>query len=250
MIKNEREKTYRSAKERFLMDQIKAFFRNELPKMFGPELRDVLAQRLLDIFDSCNRDIKTLKPGQMLWNALDKNTRGDSSDRRHVPVVLTIISEKEIDRLRNGENFSDIAEDVIARMHREAYQQGGILSARDAGLLLLRYGAWASRMRRSYEDNHDCTLPHPGVLHDMGSTVTHKGAIVRKVVFENKNPADVAADTYHSQRAVDRYLRDYHRVNNLLEEGYDEEFIHQTTQLSHNVIRQYMELAEESPEAA
>lgn len=45
-------------------------------------------------------------------------------------------------------------------------------------------------------------------------------------------------------------LRDYYRVNNLLEEGYDEEFIHQTTQLSHNVIRQYMELAEERPQAA
>jgi len=250
MIKNEREKAYRSATERFLADQIKAFFRNELPKVFGPELRDVLARRLVDIFSACNRDTKTLQPGQMLWNALDKETRGDSPHRRHVPVVLTIVSEEEIERLRNGDNFSEIAEDVIARIHREAYEQGGVLSARDAGLLLLRYTAWASKKRRDYESKHDCTLPHPGVLHDMGSCITHKGAIVRKVVFENKDPAQVAADTYHSQRAVDRYLRDYHRVSTLLEEGYDEEFIHHTTQLSRHVIRQYMELADQCPQAA
>lgn len=250
MKPNEREKRYASAQRRFLGDRIKAFFRNELPKLFGPDLRDVLAQRLIDIFESCNRDIKTLKPGQVLWNALDKKTRGDSDNRRFVPVTLTLVNEEDIQRLRDGVNYSELAKDVIARIHREAYQQGGVLSGRDAGLLVLRNSSWISQKRRSYEQQHDCIVPHPGVLHDMGSCVSHKKAIVQKVIGEGKDPAYVAKETYHTQRAVDRYLRDYHRVNNLLQEDYGVDFIHQTTGLSKHVIKQYVSLSQEINQAA
>ena len=41
----------------------------------------------------------------------------------------------------------------------------------------------------------------------MGSCISHKTAIVRKVVLEKKDPADVARECNHSQRAVDHYLK-------------------------------------------
>ena len=131
-----------------------------------------------------------------------------------------------------------MAEEALARMIREAYQQGGILSSRDLGLITLRGPAWTSKCRRQYEARHECTLPHTGALHDMGTTVSHKSIIIRKVVIEKKDPAVVARECQHSQAAVDRYLKDYHRVKTLYKLNYKTKFIHQVTQIAKHVITQ------------
>ncbi len=93
----------------------------------------------------------TLKHGQILWNAWDKDTRGNSPGRRYVPVVLTVVSEQDVKQLTEGVGMSRVAEGAIARMIREAYQQGGILSCRDIGLLCLRSPPWVSQAGRQYE---------------------------------------------------------------------------------------------------
>ena len=175
-------------------------------------------------------------------NALDKTTRGDSPKRKYVPVVLSVICEEDIQLLTQGANMSKITEKAIVRMIREAYQQGGILSSRDIGLITLRQPSWASSVRRRFEAQNDCTLPHTGALHDMGSTVSHKAAIIRKVVLEKKDPSAVARECNHTQAAVDRYLKDYHRVKTLYNLNHDVEFIHLTTQIAKHVIVQYIKI--------
>ncbi|MBE9541390.1 MAG: DUF1670 domain-containing protein, partial [Proteobacteria bacterium] len=144
-------------------------------------------------------EVKRIKPGQILWNALDINTRGDSPNRRYVPVVLSVITENDVEQLANGVPMSVVANNAIARMYKEAYEQGGILSTRDIGLLTLRSPSWVSKMRLNYEKEHDCLLPHTGLLHDMGSCISHKTTIIRKVLVEKKDPADVARECNHTQ---------------------------------------------------
>jgi hypothetical protein len=238
-------KRYHSAKARFLKPVIMSFFARECPRFFGPTLREKLAEELVHIFEAVAPERSRLKPGQVLWNALDKNTRGDSPRRRYVPVVLTLINEHDVDELTRGALFAEITEGSMARMIREAYDQGGILSSRDLGLITLRHGAWVSKMRKRYESRHQCTLPHTGALHDMGSCVTHKQTIVRKVVLEKKDPARVARECNHCQAAVDRYLKDYHRVRTLYKLDQDLEFIHLATQIAKHVIKQYIALIKE-----
>ncbi|MDZ7766925.1 MAG: DUF1670 domain-containing protein [Melioribacteraceae bacterium] len=97
-----------------------------------------LADELIGLFENNCPDVKRLKPGQLLWNALDKNTRGDSPLRKYVPVVLSIVTEEDIQQLENGILPSVIAKDALARIFKEAYQQGGVLSTRDAALITLR----------------------------------------------------------------------------------------------------------------
>jgi hypothetical protein len=53
-------------------------------------------------------------------------------------VVLSVITENDVEQLTNGVPMSVIAQNAIARMNREAYEQGGVLSSRDLGLLTLR----------------------------------------------------------------------------------------------------------------
>ncbi len=241
-------KRYRSAKARFFKPVIIQFFATECPRLFGPLMREKLADELIRIFEAIAPEQSRLRPGQALWNALDKNTRGDSPNRRYVPVVLTLTCEEDIKQLVDGDATHTIAEQSIARMFREAYQQGGILSSRDLGLLTLRHGSGVSTIRQRYEDEHQCTLPHTGSLHDMGSCVTHKELIVRKAILEKKDPAQVARECNHSQAAVDRYLKDYHRIKTLYDLDQDIDFIHLATEVAKHVIKQYIALIEKEKE--
>ena len=235
-------KHYSSAKERFLKSIIMAFFHNEFPKLFGPIIRAKLADELIDLFDKNCPEINRLKPGQLLWNALDKNTRGDSPNRKFVPVILSIVTQEDIKQLEKGVRPTVIAKNTVARIINEAYQQGGILSTRDVALISLRNDAYVSRMRLDYEKERQVILPHTGALHDMGSTITHKAAIINKVIIQKKDPSVAARETNHSQRAVDRYLKDYNRVKTVYEHNQDITFIHQVTGIAKHVVKQYIDI--------
>jgi hypothetical protein len=234
------QKHFASARCRFLRPALINFLATELPKAMGPLLREKFTDQLIALFESLCPEVKHLKPGQLLWNALDKETRGDSPNRRFVPVVLTLINEEDVQQLTNGISMLQIAQNSIARMTLEAFDQGGVLSTRDIGLLILKSPSVSSRLRRSYEATQDKPLPHTGIIHDMGTSITHKEMIVRKVVLEKKDPARVAQECMHSQRAVDRYLKDYHRVKTLHLDGKDDIFIHRVTAIAVHVVRQYL----------
>ena len=235
-------KRYNAAKHRFLRPVLINFFAREFPKLFGPVMRERITDELIDLFEKTTPETNRIKPGQILWNALDKNTRGDSPNRRYVTVVLSVITENDVEQLANGVPMSVVANNAIARMYKETYEQGGVLSTRDMGLLTLRSSSWVSQLRLKYEKDHDCLLPHTGLLHDMGSCISHKTTIIRKVLVEKKDPADVARECNHTQRAVDRYLKDFHRVKTAYKQNQDDDYVHIVTGIAKHVVKQYIEM--------
>jgi len=235
-------KRYKSAHKRFLKSAIENFFKTEFEKSFGPNIRSFIADELIKIFNENNRDINTLKPGQVLWNAIHKDTRADSKNMKLVPVLLTLINEDDISKLENGIKISEHKQNVVARMLKEAYSQGALLSMRDVSLLLAISVPYATLNRKSYEKKHKIELPHPGNLQDMGSCITHKNQIVYKYVVEKKDPLTVAKETNHTIYAVDNYLRDFNRVKTLYLDGKDQGYIHIVTKLSINLIDQYVNI--------
>ncbi|MCG2755686.1 MAG: DUF1670 domain-containing protein [Desulfobacteraceae bacterium] len=243
--KPDSQKRYNSAKERFLGRALVNFFSRELPRLFGPVMREKIADEIMTIINDLNVDANSLKPGQILWNALDKSTRGDSPRRRYKAVVLTIVNEEDIEYLANGGSRTELNKKVVARMINEAYEQGGILSMRDIALLTLRTGGSISAYRKAYEEEHNVILPHTGVLHDMGSCITHKGQIIRKVYIEKKDPVMVSKETRHTQKAVDRYLTDFNRVRCAYEHNTNTDYVHIVTGISKCVVKQYFEIIKE-----
>ena len=239
-----RHRRYIPAKDRFFKPAIVNFFFREFPSLFGPVIRENIADELITIFKKMNPETQTIKHGQIFWNALDKNTRADSPKRKYVPVTLTLVSTDDIDRLVKGGSMSLIKENTVGRIITEAYQQGGILSMRDVALILNIADSYASVLRKRYEKRHNIVLPHTGNLHDMGSCMTHKVEIIYKVIVEKKDPSQAAYETNHTQQAVDRYLNDFHRVHILYKNNHDVEFIHSVTNISKNVINQYIEIIE------
>jgi len=210
--------------------------------MFGPVVRENIADALIDLFNSLCPESSRLKPGQIVWNALDKRTRADSENRRYKPVILSLVTDDEVSMFEDNSSVTAIRKNVMARMIKEAYQQGAVMSTRDLSLLLVSHAAYLSQLRIEYEKEHQTVLPHTGVIHDMGTTLTHKRIIIYKHVVEKKDPSIVARETNHSQPAVDKYLKDFNRVKTLVNDNKDIEFIHHTTNMSRPLIKQYLQI--------
>lgn len=239
-----RYKHYASANDRFFKPAIMNFFTREFPSLFGPVIRENIADELIAIFEKMNPETQRIKHGQIFWNALHKNTRADSHKRKYVPVILTVVSPDDIDKLVKGGSIAIVRENAIGRVITEAYKQGGILSMRDVGLIFNINDAYASVIRKNYEKKNNVTLPHTGNLHDMGSCITHKADIIYKVIVEKKDPTQAAYETNHTQQAVDRYLNDFHRVHSLYKNNQDIDFIHTVTNIAKNVVNQYINIIE------
>lgn len=113
---------------------------------------------------------------------------------------------------------------------------------RDICLLTWRSTTSISHYRKIYEEQNDLILPHTGNLQDMGSCLTHKVAIVQKIIIEKKDPRLVARETNHTLQAVDRYIKDYQRVKLCYEKEQSIEFIVRATGIARHVVLQYIDL--------
>jgi len=237
---------YGGARGRFLQGVLNNFFKREFPKLLGPILRHKLVEELIKLLQDLLPLKEHVKPGQIVWNAVSIKTRADSPNVRFVPVVLTIIDQKDIEQLTNGVPMTQIIRQAIGRITVEAYNQGALLSMRDIGLLTWRSSSAISQYRKQYEEQRGVTLPHTGSLQDMGRCVSHKSIIVKKIVVDRKDPLDVAQETNHSIRAVDRYMKDFNRVRLCHEDGKNPEFISLATGLNRTVVKEYLQIIEDS----
>jgi len=238
-------KKYHSAHKRFIKPAIENFFYQEFPNLFGPNIRNIIAEKLMEIFYNHHESENNLKPGQILWKAVDKDTRADDYKVRFKRVVLTIVNEEDILKLENGLLLAEHRQNVIARITQEAFAQGALLSMRDIGLLLAFDPSSISAARKEYEKKQGKNLPHTGTYHDMGSCITHKYQIIYKSVVEKKEPPAIASETNHSIKAVDHYLKDFNRVKTLAIDKKSAEYIHLVTKISLHVIKQYLKIIDE-----
>jgi hypothetical protein len=237
------QKHYSSARRRFFDAAIHRFFKEHFPGIAGEELLKIITSKLMELIQAYACEITRIKPGQMLWIAVDKNTRADSHKVNYIPVVLTLVHPDEIGTLEQGnKSLPELASDTIARLCKEAFEQGALMSMRDIALILKQRDCTISSLRKKYEQEHNIILPTPAVLQDMGSGVTHKAVILKKILVEKKDMANVRNETKHTQQAIDRYLKDYLRVEILLNEGRDIVYIAQITQLSTYLIKQYQKI--------
>lgn len=240
MITTYAQKHYASAHKHLLTSALDRLFQQNVPLLGGPELRMLLIEKILDLYNTHTVDTKHLKPGQMLWVGVDKNTRADSSKVRYRPVVLTLVNAQEIDDLVNDSiTPAQQLPATTARILKEAHAQGALLSMRDLALIFKRVPSDMSNIRSRYETKTKEILPTPATLQDMGSGITHKALILRKILVEKKDMAKVRSETSHSQQAIDRYLKSYRRVAMLLDDKKSILYIAQVTGLSPFLILQY-----------
>ena len=215
-------KRFSSARARFLESALNIFFKREFPKLLGPILRRKLVEELINLIQDLLPLKEHVKPGQIVWNAVSTKTRADSPNVRFVPVTLTMIHEHDVQQLADGVPMTTDHEAGHCPHYKRSILAGSIaFHARYRPVDLALWRCDFGQYRKRYEKEQNVTLPHTGSLHDMGSCVSHKSMIIRKITIDKKDPLVVAQETNHSIGAVDRYIKDFNRVRLCHQDGKD-----------------------------
>lgn len=216
------------------------FFRNK-------KMAELFIDDLLAVISKFDVPSSSLKPGQILWMAVaeDDFSYNKTMDRHHlIPVILSLTTEEEIQKLRNGAEPQEIRKERIARMFKEAKEQKGVLGLNDIALFLGYSRSVISQAAREYQLENQTMLPSRGLIHDLGPTTTHKADIV-KLYLKGMLTSEISKRTYHSNYSVDKYIKGFERVKLLYDKNFDTDQIVLLTGMTSSLVEQYLELIKE-----
>lgn len=199
---------------------------------------------LIDHFYRYN-DNSFLKQGQIVWHAVpidEYPKKGKSmAQTRLIPVVLDIISDSDIEDMRQPIHHRELRIKRIERWTHQAYDQGALLTQLDLAVLLNVNEFTARQYVQEYYALYGRPLPTRGNIQLIGGGQTHKREIIALHLKGFLVPT-ICQRTNHSKEAVERYIRDYEAVNLLSTKFDDVETISRLIRLSPSVVRQYLDL--------
>lgn len=239
--------TYEPQLQKSMKTVLCSRFISEYGFLGGKEVIELIVNDLLKIVNEHQLPLSKVKKGQIVWQAVAKDetsSYGKSmSETRTIPVVLTLVSDEDINMRINGISITQIRKKVTERIMKEADDQKGTLSQPDIALLLAISRASVGKYIREIQNEKGIILPYRGTIHDMGPTVTHKREIVRLKLQKMSTP-EIARRTNHSEEAVDRYINDYERVTRIsgIFEPIDIAYI---TNLNESLVIEYLDLTKE-----
>jgi hypothetical protein len=197
-----------------LQTALRTLLASEL-RTVGPRIIEMLIKHIVEICESYYADKETVRVGQVLWYAVDKNdppTRGKTmSTTKLKKIALTMVSPEDITKVLERVPSGEFNQARVVRACYEADAQGAVLSASDLAMI---FGYRRSRISDyiRQEEAQGKIVPRRGNVHDMGSTLTHKRIICYKHFVENKQTPEIARETSHMSKNVDKYLKDFSRV--------------------------------------
>jgi len=226
---------------------VSTFVTREFPFLKGSMIVDLFVKELKKLTDTYYPFPSHLRPGQMLWMAVDKNEKlgykKPITQTKMKSVVLTILSQKDLIKYLKGIPIEKIRQSVWARCLREANTQGTVLSGMDLATIFKLQPDLVAKGVRAYEKEHHTILPRRGTIHDLGRSVSHKTVICEKKLKENKTTSQIAQETHHTPEAVDRYLKGLQQTTFCRERGMDIRDISFITSMSEGLVKQYIRLA-------
>jgi hypothetical protein len=196
----------------------------EFPRMGGPRICQLCAQMILEVVNNYVRPKDSIRHGQVVWAAVDKDHRPGRYQRIAetdlVSVVLDVSTAEDIhariDRVPDSERRLNRA----LRLCRQAYEQGGLLTCFDLSEIMGLSDCYIAHLLACYERARTrswsraggpCTMP--------GVACPTKGSSATSAMWRVKSPEQVAQETYHSLTAVDRYLGQFDRVRHCRQQG-------------------------------
>jgi hypothetical protein len=133
--------------------------------------------------------------------------------------------------------------EVMARLVKSAYTQGGLLSGAELSVLLNRSLGTIGRYMTRYHQTHTDILPTKGMILDQGSKPTHKGSIIH--LYEQGYPeVDIARLTNHTIDSTSQYIKHYKNVKILMEKAFSLIDKVRVTGMGRSTVIQYRELVE------
>jgi len=243
------QKSFRPFLDRGLRQALAQRLGQEFPRIGGPRILDLCAQMVLEVVEEQIRPLESLRHGQALWLAVDKDDPPSRNktikQTRMKPVILDLSTPEDIEARLRQEPLGQRHLRKLERLSRQAYEQGGLLGNCDLELLLNVPTTRVGVLLSQHERETGQVIPRRATLHDLGSGVTHKRIICWKRYAEGKSIPEIARETYHSEWAVDRYLSQFDRVRHCREEGLTEQQTAYMLNCSPKLVREYMAIDEE-----
>ena len=162
---------------------------------------------------------QTRAPGQILFHAVavDEPAGKPLKDCRMVEVRLTLRADGDL-TLRRSDGLAALHRALVARLCREALEQGGVLPLEDVADLLRLSVATVKRYKQALAQA-GTSVKTRGDVADIGPAVTHRDRIV-KLFLQGYSETDVAQRTNHTLGCVEQYVYDFLRISLLTRDGY------------------------------
>lgn len=235
-------------KHKGFANSVKLMLRTEYKFMGGDKIQDMFVQDLLKELNRHFKDGTKMDAGQTVWWAVHKDeTPGRNKtieNTRIVPVVLTIASQDDLKLRLDGYSAREIRRYRVARLLKEAYEQGGVLNQADVSQLIGVSTGTIGKDIKEYQLEHNVVLPYRGTIHDMGPTLTHKRIIIQQFLRNIPTP-EIAHKTDHSEEACDRYIKAFKKVRKLYKDGMPAENIASELEMSKSLVREYIAIIDD-----
>ncbi len=159
---------------------------------------------------------------------------------RKISVRLKLIDfNSDLEALANF-GLSGLRRHRLARMTRQAYDQGALLSYEDLAMILTTSPATVKR-DIYYLRQQGMFIMTRGMKHDMGPGLSHKTIIV-DLYLKNYTFTDIELKTNHSETSIKRYLADFIQVATLFKQNFSSNQIRMIAQKSDRLVREYIQL--------
>jgi len=256
-MKSQARNRYESIPKRSFRNAIIRLLEEQYKIVGSHKVLQLIADDIVALHREFYPEIDKQSVGYIVWRTTGAGCKKPSygtrvEDYEVKTVILPLVTEDDVvmriesfyGHREGNANYKKQQErdiEVMARLVKSAYEQGGLLSGAELSVLLNRSLTTIGRYMRIYHETHTDILPTKGLILDQGSKPTHKAAIVD--LYEQGYPeVDIARLTNHTIESTSRYIKNYKRVKMLLEKGFALMEMVRVTGMGRSTIIQYREL--------
>jgi len=229
-------------------NSVKQMLTREYKFLGGERIQEMFIKDLIVEYDRHMKDGWKLDVGQVVWWAAHKDEYPGRNktieNTRMVPVILSIACQDDLKLRLDGYSAKEVRKFKVARILREAYEQGGVLNQADVSLLIGVSTGTIGKDIKEFQLDNEVILPYRGTIHDIGPTLTHKKIIIQQFVRNIPTP-EIARRTSHSEEACDRYIKGFKKVLKLHSDKIPVENIASELEMSKSLVREYVEIIED-----
>ena len=228
---------------------LEAFFEHECPQLGGFRTREVLVKCINEMVAKFFPKKSHMKHGQISWTTVhkdDKSTYGISMKKtRLTNVVLDLVKEGDAIERANSKSLREIKKETISRICQQAFEQGGCMTNAELALILKMPPRIIGKHIAEFEKETQTVIPRRGTIHDLGPCMTHKKIIINKLFIEQKTVQQVSRETYHSVKAIERYIVAFKQVLLCRQKGMNTKEIAFSVRKTVRLVKEYEKIIDE-----
>jgi len=254
-MQKQNQSRYESIPKRSFFNGIVKLLEEQYKLVGSRKVITMIAEDIVELHKEFYPEIEKRGSGQIVWQTTGASEKKPGYGKRAEDyavktVILPLVTKEDVEnRIKSfygRDNYRKQQErdiEVMARLVKSAYEQGGLLSGAELSVLLNRSLTTIGRYMRLYHETHQDILPTKGMILDQGSKPTHKASIID--LYEQGYPEiDIARFTNHSIEAVGRYIKSYKNIRLLMEKGFNLMEMVRISGMGRRTIIQYRDLVE------